>query len=116
MTTVSSHHETSRHQQQCAAPGCINTITSTPIGRPARFCSNTCRSRAHRNQQRTTNAAPVIVEVDTGSASSRGRTPERSWLVRLRRADHAVIIAIGLRRTAADRLAEQIDDLLNPQR
>jgi hypothetical protein len=47
-----------------------------------------------------------------GSASSRGRLPERSWLVRLRRADQAVIIAIGLRRRAADRLAEQITDLL----
>lgn len=47
-----------------------------------------------------------------GSASSRGRPPERAWLVRLRRADLSVIVAIGLRHNAADRLAEQISDLL----
>lgn len=56
----------------------------------------------------------ISIEVDTGSASSRGRTPDRAWLVRLRNADRTVIIAIGLRRHAADRLAQQIDDLLNP--
>ncbi|HSF97814.1 MAG TPA: hypothetical protein VLA55_03895 [Ornithinibacter sp.] len=47
-----------------------------------------------------------------GSASSRGRPPERAWLVRIRRADRYVIIAVGLRRHAADRLAEQLTDLL----
>lgn len=47
-----------------------------------------------------------------GSASSRGRPPERSWLVRIRRSDRAVIVAIGLRRHAADRLADQLTDLL----
>jgi hypothetical protein len=40
------------------------------------------------------------------------RPPERSWLVRIRRADRYVTIAIGLRRHAADRLAEQLTDLL----
>jgi len=113
MTFVSSRHETSHNELCCAAPRCTNSITTTRTGRPARFCSDTCRRRAHRHQQRTTNA-PVSVEVDTGSASSRGRTPDKAWLVRLRRADHTVIIAIGLRRHAADRLAEQIDDFLNP--
>lgn len=113
MTTVSSRHETGRNKPGCAAPGCTNTITAAPTGRPARFCSDACRRRAHRHQQRTADT-PVSVEIDTGSASSRGRTPDNAWLVRLRRADRTVIIAIGLRRNAADRLAEQIDDLLNP--
>jgi hypothetical protein len=54
----------------------------------------------------------ISVEVDMGSASSRGRPPEHSWLVRIRRSDRAVIVAIGLRRRAADRLAEQLTDLL----
>lgn len=113
MTFVSSRHETSHNEPLCAAPACTNTITSAPTGRPARFCCDNCRSRAHRHQQRTADV-PVTVEVDTGSASSRGRTPDQAWLVRLRRADHTVIIAIGLRRHTADRLAEQIEDLLNP--
>ncbi len=63
-------------------------------------------------QHRTGTTAPVTVEVDMGSASSRGRLPERSWLVRMRREDRSVIVAIGLPRTGADRLAEQIADLL----
>jgi hypothetical protein len=32
--------------------------------------------------------------------------------VRLRRGDHSLVVAIGLRRLAADRLVEQINDLL----
>jgi hypothetical protein len=58
----------------------------------------------------------VQVEVDMGSASSRGRPPERAWLVRLRRSDRTVVVAIGLSRSAAERLAEQISDLLRPVR
>ncbi len=56
---------------------------------------------------------PVVVEVDLGSASSRGRPAEQSWVVRLRRGQRSVIVAIGLRRHGADRLAEQITDLLS---
>lgn len=57
---------------------------------------------------------PVTVEIDTGSASARGRPPDRIWLVRLRRANRDVITTIGLSRTSAERLAEQITDILNP--
>ena len=81
----------------CAAPGCANPLTHHRSGRPARYCSNTCRVRHHR-QRRHVSPDPITVEVDIGSASSRGRPPERAWLVRLRRADRAVIVAIGLRR------------------
>ncbi len=59
-------------------------------------------------------SAPITVEVDRGSASSRGRPPERAWLVRLRHADQSVIVAIGLSRTAADHLAAHITDLIAP--
>ena len=96
----------------CEAEGCTNTITPHSVGRPARYCSTACRVRQHRHRQHAT-TAPITVEVDMGSASSRGRPPERAWLVRIRRADRAVIIAIGLRRTAADRLAEQLTELLS---
>ena len=57
---------------------------------------------------------PVTVEIDTGSASARGRRPDRIWLVRLRRANRHVITTIGLSRTSAERLAEHITDVLNP--
>jgi hypothetical protein len=59
-------------------------------------------------------AGAAIADVDTGSASSRGRPPEQIWLVRLRRGDNSVIVAIGLYRAAAEHLAERINDLLAP--
>ena len=59
-------------------------------------------------------AGAATAEVDFGSASSRGRPPERAWMVRLRRGDRSVIVAIGLYRGGADRLAERINDILAP--
>ncbi len=59
---------------------------------------------------------PITVEIDTGSTSSRGRPPGRTWLIRLRRGHQSVITTIGLSRTSADRLAEQITDLLAEQK
>jgi hypothetical protein len=55
---------------------------------------------------------PITVEIDTGSSSTRGRPPGRSWLVRLRRDHRSVITTIGLSRTSAEHLAEQITKLL----
>lgn len=95
----------------CAGPGCANAIDPQPTGRPARYCSTACRVRDYRQRQRLA-AAPIAIEVDMGSATSRGRVPEHAWLVRIRRGDRSVIIAAGLRRGAADRLAEQLADLL----
>ena len=57
---------------------------------------------------------PVIVEVDYGSASTRGRPPDQAWLIRLRCGDRAVIITIGLHRTAAQHLAGHIIEVLGP--
>ncbi len=57
----------------------------------------------------------VTVEIDTGSASSRGRPLDQIWLVRLRRGDRS-IITIGLTRTSAEHLAERITEILaNPE-
>lgn len=112
MTRVSSRNETQPEAGRCAAPGCHQPLRPAGTGRPARFCSNACRTRAHRQRHTTT---PAVAEADKGSASSRGRHPDQAWLVRLRRGERAIIVAIGLRRPAADRLAEQINDLLaNP--
>lgn len=60
---------------------------------------------------------PVTVEIDTGSASARGRPSDRIWLVRLRRGKRSVITTIGLSHTSAERLAQQITALLaEPQK
>ncbi len=97
----------------CAAPGCDNPLPSVGRGRPARYCSTTCRVRAHR--QRNDHTDPITVEVDHGSATSRGRHPDRAWLIRLRRGDRSVIVTWGLSRRAADRLADEITQLLEPE-
>jgi hypothetical protein len=54
----------------------------------------------------------LIVEIDRGSTSTRGRPTDRTWLVRLRRADRAVIVAIGLDQASAQHLTDRIDQLL----
>ncbi len=108
---VSSRNETAQ-AAVCCAPGCDDVLPRRATGRPARYCSAACRTRAHRQQHARPGAA-VTVEVDMGSASSRGRRPESAWLVRLRRDQRTVIVTIGLSRPAADHLAEQISDLLS---
>ncbi len=92
----------------CAAPGCANPLPVHGPGRPASFCSQACRARAYRQRQRET----IVAEVDLGSTSSKGRTQGQVWLVRLRRGNESVIIAIGLSRMRADALAERITKLL----
>jgi hypothetical protein len=59
-------------------------------------------------------AAPIDVEVDYGSASSRGRPPDQAWLIRLRCGHRAVIVTIGLGRVAAEHLADHIVEVLGP--
>ena len=55
---------------------------------------------------------PLTVEIDTGSASSRGRPPDQAWMIRLRRGDRSVIVAFGLSRTAAQHLADHIAEII----
>ena len=57
---------------------------------------------------------PLQVEVDHGSSSSRGRPAGHVWLVRLRRGDLHVILAVGLGRPSAEHLARQIREVINP--
>ncbi len=95
----------------CAGPDCTETVHASGTGRPARFCSPACRVRAHRARQRDEHQ-PVTVEIDFGSASSRGRSPDRAWMVKIRCGNRSVIVAIGLRIHAATSLAEQIAEVL----
>lgn len=56
---------------------------------------------------------PLTVEIDTGSSSTRGRPPDQHWMVRLRRGNRGVIVAIGLNRTAAQHLADRIAKIIH---
>lgn len=107
----SSRGVSSRHEITCAAPGCANPVSRGGRGRPAIYCSAACRSSSYRNHRRHLDE-PVVVEVDHGSTSAKGRPAGRVWMVRLRRGERSVIVAIGLGRPSADHLAGQISDLL----
>ena len=58
---------------------------------------------------------PITVEIDTGSASSRGRPPDHHWMIRLRRGDQSVIVTIGLSRIAAEHLADHIAEIVQAE-
>lgn len=103
----------SRNENQCARIGCLNPVPRNPRGRPRLYCAPACRMAAHRNEHPDRHA-PLIVEVDHGSTSSRGRPAGQVWLVRLRRGNQQTVIAVGLGRPSADYLARQIRDVINP--
>ena len=103
----------SRHETRCATPGCDQPVPRGGRGRPALYHSPACRAAAYRRTRRDPHA-PITVEVDHGSTSAKQRPAGRVWLVRLRRADRAVIVATGLGRPSAEHLAHQINQLLHP--
>jgi hypothetical protein len=107
---VSSRDETSAPPPRCTAPGCTNPLPAPGPGRPACFCSQACRARAWRSRQCQRGA--LVAEVDMGSTSSKGRRGGQIWMVRLRRDNKSVIVAIGLSRTCAEALAEEINALI----
>jgi hypothetical protein len=57
----------------------------------------------------------LTVEIDTGSASTRGRPPDHHWMIRLRRGDKSVIVNVGLTRTAAEHLAAHIAEIVQAE-
>ena len=63
-----------------------------------------------------TTQQPLIVEIDTGSASTRGRPPDHHWMIRLRRGDQSVIVNVGLTRIAAEYLADHIAEIIDDDR
>ncbi len=109
---LSSRNETPE-PGRCARLGCHKSIVRNPVGRPRLYCSTACRTEAYR-QANPDQSAPLLVEVDTGSTSSRGRPAGQVWLVRLRRGRHQAIIAVGLGRPSAETLAAQLRDVINP--
>lgn len=103
----------SRNENRCARTGCDNPVPRNLRGRPRLYCTPACRMAAHRYDHPDRHA-PLIVEVDHGSTSSRGRPAGHAWLVRLRRGSQQAVIAVGLGRPSAEHLAAQIRDVINP--
>jgi hypothetical protein len=66
---------------------------------------------AHVDDLRLT-AQPLQVVAEAGSATSWGRPSERSWLVRLWRAERSVVIAAGMTGPTACHLARRVGELL----
>jgi hypothetical protein len=89
-------------------------VPRNPRGRPRLYCTPACRTAAHRYHQHPDTREPLHVDVDHGSTSSRGRPTGHVWLVRLRRGNHQVILAVGLGRPSAEHLASQICEVINP--
>lgn len=93
----------------CAREGCDEVVVRKPRGRPARYCSPSCRPGAPRARR-----PPVFVEVDHPDTSPDGRPAGRVWTVTLRRGPQAVVIADDLGWPSAHALARQLEDLLGP--
>jgi hypothetical protein len=91
----------------CAAPACDNPVPRRRgPGRPAVYCSITCRPKHRR--------PGILVEVDHPDNSPDGRPVSRVWSVRLRRGQEVVVIADDLGWPSANALAGALDDLLRP--
>jgi len=54
----------------------------------------------------------LVIEVDLGSATSRGRRPENSWFVRVRNGEASVIMSWGLSRMNAEHLACRLAEVI----
>ena len=105
--TAASSGISSRNENQCAGTGCPNPVTRNPRGRPRLYCTPACQMTAHRYDHPDRHA-PLTVETDHGSTSSRSRPAGHVWLVRLRRGNQQAVIA------AAEHLAAQIRDVIDP--
>ena len=93
----------------CERQGCDQILPEHSKGRPARYCSAACRMSAYRKRRR----GPVTAEVYLGSATTRSRKEERSWMVKLRRDNDELVVVIGQTRDAAERLTARLNDFLN---
>ncbi|MGH9045904.1 MAG: hypothetical protein ACRDVW_01160 [Acidimicrobiales bacterium] len=95
----------------CAAPGCEQLVERRPgaRGRPRIYCSASCRPTARPGA-----AHPITVEVEQDEPTDDGAGNGRTWVVRLRRAEHAVVIGHGLGRFSATALSDELRRLLDP--
>ena len=93
----------------CERVGCDQILPEHSNGRPQRYCSAACRMAAHRQRKR----GPIRAEVHFGSATTRSRPEERSWMVKLLRDNEELIVTFGQTRDAAERLSARLNEFLN---
>ncbi len=93
----------------CGRQGCDQILPEHSNGRPARYCSAACRMAAHRQRKR----GPIRAEVHFGSATTRSRNEERSWMIKLLRDNEELIVTFGQTRDAAERLTTRLNEFLN---
>ena len=93
----------------CERQGCDQILPEHCIERPQRYCSPACRMAAHRQRKR----GPIRAEVHFGSATTRSRPEERSWMVKLLRDNEEVIVTFGQTRDNAERLTARLNEFLN---
>jgi hypothetical protein len=95
------------HPATCARPGCPNPVPRNTTGRPAIYCSPTCRPSWRRPSRRR-----ITIDIDHPNTSPDGRPTERVWTVTLRRGLHTVVIADNLGWPSARALAQQLEHVL----
>lgn len=93
----------------CGRDGCGNIVTQRSTGRPALYCSAACRVAAHRQNKR----GPIRAEVRFGSATTRSRREDHSWMVKLFRDKEELIVAFGQTKDAAERLTARLNEFLS---
>ncbi|HEV2810358.1 MAG TPA: hypothetical protein VGV93_08195 [Acidimicrobiales bacterium] len=93
----------------CAREGCEEPVVRNSRGRPAMYCSPSCRP-----SRRARRRPPVVVDVEHPDTSPDGRPVQRVWTVALRRGMQTVTIADNLGWPSAHALARQLEELLGP--
>lgn len=91
----------------CAAPGCDNPVPHRPgPGRPAIYCSSTCRPSRQPGHGHT---------ITVNLAHDDDATPGAGWTLTLRRGTRQVRIADNLGRFEAILLHNELQALLHPR-
>ena len=93
----------------CARDGCENTVPPrTSPGRPAIYCSASCRPSASTKQ----GVSSLVVELDHAPTPEDSRPTGRVWVVRLCRGEKSVVVAEELGRPSADQLVRELNELI----
>lgn len=99
----------------CAAAGCTNPVPATGRpGRPALYCSPSCRP-SHKPGSRRRPPVLTVDLVDTNNDTNPPRRNPHSWAVHLRRGAVTVTVADHLGRFTATALASDIQHLIHPE-
>ncbi|MGH9223053.1 MAG: hypothetical protein ACRD2W_04555 [Acidimicrobiales bacterium] len=95
----------------CASPDCDNRVERRPgaLGRPPIYCSPTCRP----SRQGACADRRIVVEVEQEDDDHDGAG--RSWVVRIRRGRHSVVVGRDLGRFSATVFCAELRAVLQPR-